>query len=314
MVSKSESLFKKSAATCQVVKIWVCIPVFNRVEYTLKCLASLKVQTHRDFCVVVCDHGSTDGTSEKIRSNYPDVVVLEESSDLWWTGAINRCIEYVINAGDPAQDAVVTLNNDLEVDEDYLSTLVSAAQRYPHAIITSAGYDIRTRQLVDPGLRQNWLTSKVRLLSPEKDRMTGEVDLAEVTHAPGRGTLIPLRAFRELGLYDQRHLPHYGADYDFTFRASRRGGYRILISYRAKVFSHVEATGMTVVRQKFSWSMLKRYLTDIKSPANLSARWWLAINNCPRLLLPSFLVLDFLFVVGSYFKYHFMRKDVVSNS
>ena len=108
------------------MKIWVCIPVFNRVEYTLKCLASIQEQTYRDYCVVVCDHGSTDGTSEMIRSTYSDVVVLQESSELWWTGAINRCIEYVLTVGKIEQDAVVTLNNDLEVDSDYLSALVRA--------------------------------------------------------------------------------------------------------------------------------------------------------------------------------------------
>ena len=295
------------------MKIWVCIPVFNRVEYTLKCLASLQKQTYRDFCIVVCDHGSTDGTSEEIRNHYPDVIVLHESSKLWWTGAINRCVEYVLDVGDPKMDVVVTLNNDLEVDEDYLSALVSAAERYPNALITSAGYDIGTRQLVAPGLRQNWLTSKTSTIYAEEDRLQEDTDLAEVTHAPGRGTLIPLQVFRVLGLFDEKHLPHYGADYDFTYRA-RRAGYRILISFRARVFSHVEATGMTVVRRDFSLNGLLRYLTDMKSPANLSVRWWLAVNNCPRLLLPSFLLLDFLFVVGSYFKHHLMTRVGTSNS
>lgn len=308
MVSKSSALFKISAKTFCEMKVWICIPVFNRVEFTLKCLESLKKQTYHNYMIVICDHGSTDGTSERIHSAYPEVIVLQESQDLWWTGAINRCVEYVLNAGDSDLDAVVTLNNDLEVDSDYISTLVGAVKRYPKAIITSAGYDIRTRLLVSSGLRQNWLTSKVGITDPDKDRMPGEDDLVEVTHAPGRGTLIPLSAFKELGLYDEVHLPHYAADYDFTFRASRQGGYRIIISYRAKVFSHVEATGMTTIRQEFNWSALKRYLTDMKSPANLSARWWLAVNNCPRFLLPSYLVLDFFFVVGSFFKYHLIRK------
>lgn len=293
------------------MKIWVCIPVFNRVEFTLKCLESLQRQTHRDFRMVVCDHGSTDGTSAAIREHFPDVILLEASSDLWWTGAINRCIRYVLEADDAAEDAVLTLNNDLEVDPGYLATLVSAAERYPDAIITSAGCDIRTRQVVAPGLRQSWITTKVSYVDRERDHLPGDPDVVEVTHAPGRGTLIPLAVFRRIGLYDERHLPHYGADYDFTFRA-RRAGYRILISYAAKVFSHVEATGMTVVRRSFGIQGLVRYLMDIKSPANLSARWWLAANNCPRLLLPSFIVLDMVFIVGSYFKFH-LRRALVSS-
>jgi GT2 family glycosyltransferase len=289
--------------------LWVCIPVHNRISFTEHCLEALHAQDFPDFRVVVCDDGSTDGTSERIRLCFPDVIVLDGDGTLWWTGAINRCVEYVLKVGNPKTDAVITLNNDLEVETDYLSALAGAARRHPHAIIASAGYDIRTHQLVAPGLRQSWLTSKVSIVGDERDRLPNDADLAEVTHAPGRGTLVPLRAFHDLGLYDQQHLPHYGADYDYTHRA-RRAGYRILISYRAQVFSHIEETGMTAVRRDFGLKGLYRYLTDIKSPANLSARWWLAVNNCPRLLLPSYLVLDFLFVVSSYFKYHVMKTTI----
>lgn len=289
------------------MKICVCIPVFNRIEYTLKCLESLKKQSYRDFNIIVCDHGSTDGTTDKINLYYPDVIVLNESSNLWWTGATNRCVEYVMNISSSNDNAVVTLNNDLEVDENYLFYLVEAAKQHPNAIITSAGYDIRTRNLIESGHWQSWYTSKVRMLDPDKDYLLGEQNMAEVTHAPGRGTLIPLKIFRELGLYDEKHLPHYGADYDFTYRA-RRNDYRILISYDAKVYSHVEATGMTSILKEFSFSSFKRYLTDIKSPANISVRWWIAINNCPRLLFPTFFIFDLLFVVGSYFKFHILKK------
>lgn len=285
------------------MRLWICIPVHNRLTFTRRCLECLRGQDYSNYRVVVCDDGSTDGTAECLARDFPDVTVLQGDGSLWWTGAINRCVEHVLAEGDVHNDAVITLNNDLEVGPDYLSELARAARRFPGALIASAGFDIKTGRLVESGLRQSWLTSKSRRLDPERDRLTEAPDLAEVTHAPGRGTLIPLSLFAELGLYDFRHLPHYGADYDFSFRAGR-AGHRVLISYRAKVFSHVDATGMTVVRRALGWSDFKRYLTDIKSPANLSVRLWLALNNCPRILLPSYLVLDIGFVVASYFKYH----------
>jgi len=288
------------------MRLWVCIPVHNRFAYTQRCLETLRYQDYPDYHVVVCDDGSTDGTAECIAQQYPEVTVLHGNDSLWWTGAINRCVEHVLISGDIQNDAVVTLNNDLEVEAGYLSALADAATRYPDALITSAGHDIKTGKLIEPGLRQNWLTAKARHLDPARDRLREAPELAEVTHAPGRGTLVPLFVFAKLGLYDFKHLPHYGADYDFTYR-SRRAGYRLLISYRAKVLSHVEATGMAVIRRSFGASDLKRYLTNIKSPANISVRWWLAINNCPRYLLPSYLLLDTGFVIASYFKYHLLR-------
>jgi GT2 family glycosyltransferase len=290
------------------MKIWICMPVFNRKSYTLQCLESLSNQSQKNFEIVICDHGSTDGTSDSIKTDYPDTIVLEESEDLWWTGAINRCVEYVLENRSSEDDYILTLNNDLVVEPTYLEKLAEAGQRYSKSIITSASHDIESRKLVDSGLKQNWLTSKVKKLDPHRDILPDGGKCAIVTHAPGRGTLIPLRAFLDVGLYDEKHLPHYGADYDFTFRANKLGGYISYICFDAKLFSHVDATGMTGIRSELSWKAFRRYLTNIKSPANLSARYWLALNNCPRLLLPSFLLLDFAFIVGSYFKFHLLKK------
>lgn len=288
------------------MKLWICIPVHNRIHFTLKCLESLSRQDYPNHAVVVCDDGSTDGTAQAIADHYPEVVVLHGDGNLWWTGATNRCIEYAIQRATGSDDCVVTLNNDLEVAENYLSALAGAAAKYPGALITSVGYDIKTRNMVSPGYRHSWLTTKATPIDPATDHLPGDNAVASVTHAPGRGTLIPLAAFREIGLFDEKHLPHYGADYDFSFRAAR-AGHPVLVNFLAPVFSHVAETGMTQIRERFSFRGFYQYLTSIKSPANLKARGWVAINNCPKILLPAYLMLDILLVVGSYFKYHLTR-------
>lgn len=288
------------------MKLWVCIPVHNRIQFTIKCLESLRRQDYPDFVIIICDDGSTDGTAEQIRKRFPGVLILRGDGNLWWTGATNRCVEYAMQHSTDPSDCIVTLNNDLEVPENYLSTLATTAMKYPESLITSAGHDIKTKRLVSPGYRQSWLTTKARPIDPLTDHLPGDNNVAWVTHAAGRGTLIPLEVFRKVGLFDWRRLPHYGADYDFSFRA-RRAGYKALVSFLAPVFSHVEETGITRVREKFSLKGLYRYLTNIKSPASLRVRWWLAVKNCPRILLPSFLLLDLMFIMGSYFKYHSLR-------
>ena len=56
--------------------IHIVIPVYNRRDITRNCLLSLREQTHTDFQVVVIDDGSTDGTSEMIQKEFPEVVLL----------------------------------------------------------------------------------------------------------------------------------------------------------------------------------------------------------------------------------------------
>lgn len=285
------------------MKIWICIPVFNRIELTVSCIKSLEHQSFRDFEIVICDDGSTDGTSDIIRNTFPEVHLLEGDGNLWWTGGINKCVEFALGQSKD-NDCILTLNNDLEVQEDYLESLLEPLLKYPQTIITSVVYDINNKEkLVETGYRQNWLTTKVRSIDIIQDHISDDHFLAEVTHAAGRGTLIPVNVFREIGLYDAVNLPHYGADYDFTHRA-RRNGYKILISYKAKIFSHINETGLTKIRETFGLKKFYEYLTDIKSPANIGYRFKFALNNCPKALLPSFVIIDSSFVVGSYLKYH----------
>jgi GT2 family glycosyltransferase len=285
------------------MKLWVCIPVHNRIQFTINCLQSLSRQDYRNFTIIVCDDGSTDGTALAIKEKFPKTIVLEGDGNLWWTAAINRCVKYAIKHAADDSDCVITLNDDLEVPENYLSSLVDATLKYPGSLITSPEYDIKTKRLASPGSRHSWLTARSRLIDPLKDHLPEDNNVAYVTDATGRGTLIPLSIFQKIGFFDESRLPHYGADHDFGYRA-QRAGFRVMVCYHARVYSHVHETGLTKIREKFSLNDLRQYLTSIKSPANLKIRYRLARMNCPKILLPSFMILDIFFVVGSYFKFH----------
>jgi len=288
------------------MKIWVCIPVFNRIEYTLKCLASIYRQSTSDYKVVICDHGSTDGTAIHIEKHFPEVIVLKEGSELWWTGAINKCIEYALQKAE-ADDCIFTLNNDTELPIDYLEHLMFYTKKYSKAIITSVIKDIKTNNVVSVGYRQSWWLAKSKSVSFEKDHIPDDLNLVAVTHASGRGTLFPVAAFLELGHFDETHLPHYGADYDFSHRA-RRSGFPIYVCRECIVLSHIKETGLTKIRKNFSLSSFVDYLTGMRSPANIKVRWWYGWNNCPKILLPLYLVIDYTRIIGSYFKYFAEKK------
>ena len=277
-------------------KFWFAIPVHNRAGLTRSCLMSICKQSYENYSVVLCDDGSTDGTARLLEKEFPEVNVVKGNGDLWWTGATNECVRYALENAEPS-DYLITLNNDLELAEDYLERMASTLKKRPDAILMSASYDIaRPDVLVEPGERMDWIRAKAYKIDPKQYDFSG---LAEVTHAPGRGTVFPLRVFRQIGLYDFEGLPHYAADYDLAHRA-RRAGYHIYINYDAKLYSHVDSTGSSAFRGGISLRKLYGYLTDIKSPACLKYRWRFARKNCPPMLLPTYIVLDAARVLGSY--------------
>lgn len=76
--------------------ISIVIPVFNRKEYTRECLLSLKDQTDQRFKVIIVDDGSTDGTEDMLREEFPEVEVLKGSGSLFWTAGVNMGIRHAL--------------------------------------------------------------------------------------------------------------------------------------------------------------------------------------------------------------------------
>ncbi len=55
------------------MSVFICLPVYNRINYTLKCIESIQHQEYKDYKIIICDDDSDDGTydiiSEKISGN-----------------------------------------------------------------------------------------------------------------------------------------------------------------------------------------------------------------------------------------------------
>lgn len=73
----------------------ICIPTFNGERYLKECLDSCLSQTFKDFEIVICDDGSTDGTVTVIKEYIKDNSVIrffENDQNLGMVGNWNNCI------------------------------------------------------------------------------------------------------------------------------------------------------------------------------------------------------------------------------
>jgi glycosyltransferase involved in cell wall biosynthesis len=148
--------------------IYTVVPVYNRKALLERFLNCMRRQTFRNFMIIVVDDGSTDGTSALIQENFPEVHLVVGGGNLWWTGAINLGIRHA-----PAQaqedDAILIIDDDIEVDPDYLESLFDALQKRPNALVGSVLVDLKNPKVVYNGGRiVNWWTAQMRTLNVGK--------------------------------------------------------------------------------------------------------------------------------------------------
>jgi GT2 family glycosyltransferase len=279
--------------------IYIVIPVHDRLEATRECLDSIYGQTYRNFRVILVDDGSTDGTSDYVSENYPEVVILEGDGNLWWTGATNLGVRHALELC-RQDDYVLTLNNDTVLPADYLETMIFLAGRAPGALIGSIARDYRARDVViDGGVKIQWISAKFARINFSVGNTKNS--FYSVSALPGRGTLIPGKAFATLGMFDAENFPHYAADYDFSLRACK-AGYSLLLHPDCYLYSKTDLTGITNVHNKVSFIAWVKSFNSIKSPNNLKIRFRFARKHAPTIFQPIFILCDIVRVVLGTFR------------
>ncbi len=261
----------------------VVIPVHNRKTLTRNCLACLQAQTYRNHRVIVVDDGSSDGTDEMIRQEFPEVIMLTGDGNLWWTEATNWGVRYALeNRVEGQENFVLTLNDDTEVKADYLQTLLDAYQQHKPCLVGSPSVDIdQPNKLEFAGTVFELYFASGKPLAPrynnEYSVLQQRAAYVESDSLPGRGTLIPMSVFDEVGLYDSKRFMHYMSDIEFSVRA-RKAGYRLIVNTSSVVYEYVKATGL-FLKQKQTWSDFIKSFTSVRSPTNLTVRYNFAIAH-----------------------------------
>lgn len=283
--------------------IFIIIPVFNRKEFTKQCLISLRNQSYPFYKVIIVDDGSTDGTKEMIVDEFPEVIRLAGDGNLWWTGATNMGIKYVFEFENVQDEGfILTLNNDLEVEPNYIENLLNVYKQNKPCLVGSICIDFENRNRIeDLGCKWNRFTAKLMNNVKEygdnyETLMKHNVNFVESDMLSGRGVLIPMKIFDENGYFDEKTFPQYAADNDFSLRA-KNIGYKLLISVYSPVYAHLKETGDDFKR-KIQYNVFLKSLFSIKSSTNIKTRYYFAIKHSPIKII--FFFIDMARVIVSF--------------
>jgi len=280
--------------------IKIIIPVHNRKNLLESCLYSFRRQTYKHFEIIVVDDGSTDGTKQMLKNNFPEVKALKGNGNLWWTGSINKGIGYALSNGVKTQ-YILVINDDLEVYENYLENLIKVARNNPKTLIGSVTVNIDNPDIIDNGgelmfpqtLLHKYINKGKSLSKLGKDT------IIQVSRLTGRGVLIPIEVFNDIGLYDEKHFKQCG-DTEFTIRAKNKG-YNLIVSYSAIIKSHVDSTATTNTNEYYSLKDFREKFFGIKSHTNVRDLFYYALNTSKN---PFYFIYVFILnLVGSLYHY-----------
>jgi GT2 family glycosyltransferase len=197
----------------QVTAILTC---HNRREQTIRCLESLFEQEIDDTDIrgVLVDDGSTDGTSEAVRSCFERVEIVPADGSLFWARGMALAEAYAVRA---RPEFLLWLNDDVVLSPVALRNLFAAKGSDDRRVVVGALVEPATGTLTYGGAdRVDWHPLRYRLVVP-----TDGTDVACDTFN-GNVVLVPRTVYEAVGGVDGR-FTHALADYDYGLRAQALG-------------------------------------------------------------------------------------------
>jgi len=96
----------------------IVIPHWNNVDILSECLESISATNFDNFEIIVVDNASSDNSASWVKSNYPNVKLIENDQNYGYAGGCN------IGAEVASGDYLIFLNNDTVQDKDWISNLI----------------------------------------------------------------------------------------------------------------------------------------------------------------------------------------------
>lgn len=195
-----------------MAEVTVVIPNYNGMGYLKECLDTLKVQSYQDFQVCLVDNGSSDGSTDFVKEQYPWVRILSLSRNYGFCRAVNEGIR--------AADTpfVFLLNNDTRIHEDCIGELLEGMKRHPRCFSCQARMvKMQEPDLLDDG--GDYYCALGWAFAYGKDRPYADYLTERRIFAACAGAAMYRRnLFEQIGFFDEAHFA-YLEDIDVGYRA-----------------------------------------------------------------------------------------------
>lgn len=268
-------------------RVTVVVLNWNGREDTLACLRSLRACTYPALDLLVVDNGSEDGSEAAVREAFPDIALLQTGSNRGFAGGNNAGIERALADG---ADYVLLLNNDTEVESDFVEAMVEVAEADPSVGIVGSAIAYAhdpSRLWAFGGGVFDIATGWVRHVQHPVDPASLGTHGTRHYYITGCTMLLRRALLESIGMLDTTYF-HFCEDVDLCLRAEA-AGYRVTVAPESRLVHKVSAT-TRVASPTFLYYNLRSRLTLVRrhGPDGSPTPWALALLWM-RLWRPSLL-------------------------
>lgn len=258
----------------------IIIPTFNRRVTAISALRNIFENIPLNHQVIVIDAGSSDGTAAAIKNDFPQAILLQGNSSMWWAAATNLGIRKSQELG---CDYVLTYNDDNVATPGLFNNLASAARSAPNSIISAVCcYLTGPDTVFFAGRMRAKGSDRFFYLDHDVPLSTLGKGLRRVDLLHGMCTVFPMAVFDTVGLFNEQHFPQMFGDDDLLLRASR-AGFPLQVALEAVVLNDRSKTGINPYDRRLGPSGIIQLLVSRKSTFQIAARTrflWRYRRNC----------------------------------
>ena len=217
---KLENIIKSDLLTSKITFpetlkpiVSIIIPIYGKIEYTMKCLKSIEqFQPKCSFEIVLVDDFSQDTSFEILKKYVKGIKIIRNTKNL---GFVNSCN---IGAIKSKGSFLYFLNNDTVVSEGWLDSLLNTYENIPDVGLVGSKLIYPDGSLQEAG-GIVWNDGSAWNYGRNSDPNLSIYNYTrEADYCSGASILIKKTLFKKIGMFDTVYSPAYCEDTDLCFK------------------------------------------------------------------------------------------------
>ncbi|SIS61071.1 glycosyltransferase family 2 protein [Belliella pelovolcani] len=222
---------------------------WNNYEDTEKCLDSLKMCNYPNFKSIVVDNDSKDGSGLALEKKYKDFSdFIFSETNLGFSGGNNLGIKHAMNEN---YEYILELNNDTEVEPDFLNILVESVDNRPDygAVQPLIFYNTPNRHLIWNGGGKYIKALGLSITKFKNEVKSKKIYPSDTEWITGCAFLIKSKVLKKTGLLREFYFFGSFEDVDLSIRIKNQG-YKLWFEPKAEIYHSVGSSSKTKVKGK----------------------------------------------------------------